>query len=237
MSDINPAAAIRDNTRIENDAYNTPIAEAQNIAAAVTDALLCSSELDVFLEPFAGSGNFVRALKLLGYKTFAADINPNCRSVQTKIASTASYKQTLAYYDSKRPEMSLHVLSNPPFGQLDEILPAFLSRLNSGVFSSVTFLLRTTAMESAGRESIFAKYPPDFIARCSTRITWVDQNDNPILYRTKSGDTRSQTDTIGCDVVTWKNETTFNTGPQQYGHTRYYPAWPVRTAKKFYYLP
>lgn len=204
------------------DQYFTPLHEVRNIVNALEIELNLSSSEHTLYDPFAGHGNFLRVFKEKGYKFYGTEID-----IDLPVFENTTYLdfRTIKTYPSEHTV----VISNPPFGAMDWIFPKLMSDLsNNANLDAVVLLLRTTICESDARASFFAKYPPTKVVRCASRINWVDEFDNRLMFPDANGKMKPSTDSIGCDILIYhKNDI------RAYGDTSYCLAWPNREGVDF----
>lgn len=204
------------------DQYFTPKHEATNIFRAVAKELNLSPLTHTIYDPFAGHGNFLRVFKEQGYKFYGTEIDTDLpvfeNTEYTDFKSVKSYSQS-----------NTVVVSNPPFGAMDWIFPKLIKDLSTQEnLDAVVLLLRTTICESDARASFFAANPPTKVVRCASRIQWVDEFDNKLMFPDAYGRMKPSTDSIGCDIIIYSKQ-----DKRTYGNTSYCLAWPNRSGLDF----
>lgn len=126
--------------RLYLDSYQTP----DPLATALVAELPIPTGSWV-LEPHAGGGAFVRALRGRGHNVVAVDINP---------ASPIALDHVGDFLDYRPTEPVAWAVGNPPFRGFEEHVRHALT-----VAPNVAFLLRLAAMESASRVRLWRSWP------------------------------------------------------------------------------
>lgn len=132
----------RDSDRVVNDAYFTPLADAEACVA-----VLPISPTDIAWEPHAGNGSFVTALKKRGYMVVASDIDPNALALQGLTlengvpVSSAYLADGVFTADALTAEIDFEphwIVGNPPYNILEECIKTAMRQATHGV----AFLIR-----------------------------------------------------------------------------------------------
>jgi len=124
------------------DAYYTPDALAEALVA-----VLPIEATDTVMEPHAGGGAFVRALRPRCARVLACDVNPDAEGLA--LADSAHRGDFLSCGISGR-----WCVGNPPYRGFELHLEHALS-----LSRHVAFLLRLAVMESAGRANLWRGWP------------------------------------------------------------------------------
>lgn len=149
------------------DAYYTP----PELAARLV-GLLPIERGDVVLEPHAGGGAFVNALRARNRAAkdvviCAADINPDAPGVQMEGVGNMPGLDFLSNLLS--PEDGIDwVIGNPPYDNAAAHVKEALRLTRKGV----GFLLRLAFLESASREAFWKEHPPAYVYILSRRPTF-----------------------------------------------------------------
>lgn len=124
------------------DAYYTPDALAEALVG-----LLPIEPTDTVLEPHAGGGAFVRALRPRCARVLACDVNPDAEGLA--LADSAYRGDFLSCGIGGR-----WTVGNPPFRGFEAHVEHALS-----LSRHVAFLLRLAVMESQGRAPLWRRWP------------------------------------------------------------------------------
>lgn len=147
--------------RIQGDKYYTP--------AWVTDALLSVEKFDgAILDPGAGAGHIVDALKARGQEAAGIDISPDAEGIDHM---DFFYVQALA-------GRGRHIVANPAYGTGGRIAVDFIKHslaLTQVTSGKVAMLLRVDFDSANGRRPIFQDHPA-FAAKyaLTKRIRWAN---------------------------------------------------------------
>lgn len=139
--------------RLDNDAYYTPQRVADACVRAVARSIAPCSNV---LEPHAGGGAFVRALRAQRSDLVATvlDIDPEAPAL------TFARENGLAALDidflQTRPQDIDWIVGNPPYKDAQAHVEHALRHARVGV----AFLLRLAFLESAERKELFREHPP-----------------------------------------------------------------------------
>ena len=139
------SAANRGTKRNESDFYETP---QDAIHALLDNYLVTHSKTDAILEPSAGNGAIIKALRKYGYDNYihAIEIRKEERSTLKRLADTAT---TEDFFETDKTIFWDVIIGNPPFSLAQEFIEHSLKLLNPG--GRLIFLLRTNFLESQKR--------------------------------------------------------------------------------------
>ena len=139
------SATNRGTKRKEADFYETPLNAVYTLLDNYTDI----SPEDHILEPSAGNGNIIRALRNVGIENLisAIELRPEEESTLNAIADNVGIFDFL----EDTPQFIKYdvIIGNPPFSLAQEFIDKSLSLLNPG--GRLIFLLRTNFLESRKR--------------------------------------------------------------------------------------
>lgn len=89
------------------------------------------SPIDLFVEPSAGNGSFVKALEPLEQKVDAIDLYPESDQIR---------QQDFYTYEPPQTDAQIHVIGNPPFGRQSSSAIRFIKKA-AKFASSISFIL------------------------------------------------------------------------------------------------
>jgi hypothetical protein len=136
-------------TRVEKDAYPTPLPVARAICQRLAQMLLPPTYI---IEPSAGTGSFLYAAREAwpGAPIYATDIQPGaepaCAATGTQWLGTCDWRNYVSQI--ALPEGTL-VLGNPPFSQAEEHIRETVMRLPAG--GVLAFLLKANFLSGERR--------------------------------------------------------------------------------------
>ena len=137
-------------TRAPLDAYYTPDAVARACVATIAPELVGA----IVLEPHAGGGAFVRALRGVAGMVHACDLNPEAPGLRE---ADVSQSQPTDFFATAWRDGRFHwVIGNPPFGDAQAHVEQALEVASDGV----GFLLRFAFLEGAKRRAFWRAHPP-----------------------------------------------------------------------------
>lgn len=186
------SATNRGTKRNEADFYATPL----ETVYALLDNYNGISPEDIILEPSAGNGNIIQALRNRGYTNFieAVELRDEETSELTKIADNVfigdflrEYKATIKYDV---------IIGNPPYSLAQEFIDKSLELLAPG--GRLIFLLRTNFLESAKRFAWWQDKLPKGLYTLHKRPSFTGKGTDATSYSwfvwEKSEQTDRQTD-------------------------------------------
>lgn len=163
MSAIN-----RGNKRRDGDYYPTPdelaLRIVERVAAGRWGVLPC-----VVLEPSAGSGAFVRAIKSSIPMAAITAIEPSERADHVMDIADVHRCSLESYAEQHGKGFDLFdlIIGNPPYSLAEEHVRLCLNMLAPG--GSLVFLLRLAFLESQKRKALFSEFPPARVITLSER--------------------------------------------------------------------
>lgn len=154
------AVVARREVRIDKDFYETPVACATEICDRMR---LFTPEPRTVLEPSAGSGNFVRAIRTVWPRAHitAVDIlasNIAGCSRHARTTDTLVRGDIMEVSDGLVAAADL-VVGNPPFSHAEEHVKRLLRSMQTGAY--LAFLLPTSFITTQGRAKGLWNNPPD----------------------------------------------------------------------------
>lgn len=169
------SATNRGSKRIEADFYATPFSAIIPLLENYTIA----DELDLILEPSAGNGAIIDALRAFGYKNHihAIEIRKEEKENLMRNATTVSIENFL----DADPIITFDVIiGNPPFSLAQEFIDKSLSLLNPG--GKLIFLLRTNFLESKKRFEWWQDKLPTKLFVLSSRPSFTGKGTDATSY-------------------------------------------------------
>jgi predicted RNA methylase len=106
---------------------------------------------DLIIEPSAGNGSFIKAIKSLGCKTVFYDLEPENIEIVKQDYLLGNYNQYMS--DASR----IHVVGNPPFGRQSSLAIKFIKK-SSEFANSISFILP----KSFKKDSLKKTFPLQF---------------------------------------------------------------------------
>lgn len=165
------------NGRRENDAYYTPEPCAQRIVAQlVADAHLKRGELA--LEPSAGQGGFVAALRTVSDHVMAIDVDPERRS--DLVRAGATWVDITDFLSWTSPRRFDAIVGNPPFSAAEAHARHALTFLRPG--GTLAFLLRSAFYATARRHEFWSRWPATHIYQLVERPSFVGGSTDTYEY-------------------------------------------------------
>lgn len=141
------SATNRGTKRNEADFYKTPLDSVYSLLDNYNDI----SENDSILEPGAGNGNIIRALRERGYKNHISAIELR-QEEEATLKEIADHVGIFDFVDNAGKIGDLKydvIIGNPPYTMAKEFIDISLSMLRPG--GRLIFLLRTNFLESKRR--------------------------------------------------------------------------------------
>ena len=170
------SATNRGNKRIESDFYATPY--------EAIETLLRNYEVaeygDAILEPAAGNGIIIKALRDAGYKKnfiHAVEIRAEEKENLNAVADSVEIN---SFFDV---DPTIHfdvIIGNPPYSQAQEFIDKSLQLLNPG--GRLIFLLRTNFLESKKRFEWWQDKPPTRLYVLSKRPSFTGKGTDATSY-------------------------------------------------------
>ena len=142
------SATNRGTKRKESDFYATPL----DAVYALLDNYKGICPNDHILEPSAGNGNIIKALRKSGYKNFITAVElreEEKNNLKENGASEVAILDFLQYGELVNINNYDVIIGNPPYSMAKEFIDKSLSLLNPG--GRLIFLLRTNFLESKKR--------------------------------------------------------------------------------------
>ena len=156
-------------TRVEHDAYDTPEPLALACAAWVRDVIYYPAHGPLVIEPTAGSGSFVKAIRTTWPDStiLAVDIRPECAAM----GEAAGADKALTFDALTMPPETVAradlILTNPPFKLADALVRHFWKhmkpRAHLAFLLSVTFIGSADRWEDGEHKGLFLHAPPRYV--------------------------------------------------------------------------
>jgi tRNA1(Val) A37 N6-methylase TrmN6 len=173
---FNMSATNRGAIRRESDFYSTPLESVYSLL----DNYEGIKSTDLILEPSAGDGNIIRALRNRGYKNtiHAVEIRKSERLTLTELADNV----TISDYFQQVPIMAKYdvIIGNPPYSLAQEFINHSLDLLNPG--GRLIFLLRTNFLESKKRFNWWQDKLPTQLMVLSSRPSFTGRGTDATSY-------------------------------------------------------
>lgn len=170
------SATNRGATRNEADFYATPL----ETVYTLLDNYNGIEPGDLILEPSAGNGNIIRAIKNRGYTNFieAVEIRDEETSELMRIADEVSICDFLTDFDATcRYDV---IIGNPPYSLAQEFIDKCLTLLKPG--GRLIFLLRTNFLESKKRFAWWQNKTPNGLYVLSKRPSFTGKGTDATSY-------------------------------------------------------
>ena len=168
------SATNRGAKRIEYDFYPTPIEVIHNFLEhyRLKDG--------VILEPCAGCGNFIQAIRDKGYKNIIVANEIRQEEYQNLINSGADY---ISHKDFLTESLPVHevktIITNPPFSKAKEFILRCKELYPN---AEIIMLLRTAFLESKARYEFWQQYPVNKLYILSSRPKFVNNKTDATSY-------------------------------------------------------
>lgn len=169
------SAANRGTERIASDFYETPL----EAIYALLDNYGDISADDVILEPSAGSGNIIRALRNYGFENIINAVE--IRDIEKDKLLTIS--EDVYICDFLRQSFKCKwdvIIGNPPYSQAQEFIDKSLDLLKPG--GRLIFLLRTNFLESKKRFEWWQNKLPNRLFVLSKRPSFTGKGTDATSY-------------------------------------------------------
>ncbi|MEE3428396.1 MAG: hypothetical protein VZQ55_05465 [Ruminococcus sp.] len=169
------SATNRGAKRAESDFYATPLECISNFLAN-TDYIKPG---DFILEPSAGNGNIIKALRAAGYDNHitAVEIRQEEFFTLLKYADKVGVFDFLTENDLQTFDV---IIGNPPYSLAQEFIDKSLSMLKPG--GRLIFLLRTNFLESKKRRAWWQDKLPSGLFVCSQRPSFTGKGTDATSY-------------------------------------------------------
>ena len=170
------SATNRGSKRNESDFYATPL----ECVYALLDNYDGIGPKDIILEPSAGNGNIIQALRNKGYKNFieAVELRDDETSELMKKADEVSICNFLTDYDATCKYDV--IIGNPPYSLAQEFIDKSLELLIPG--GRLIFLLRTNFLESKKRFEWWQNKIPSGLYVLSKRPSFTGKGTDATSY-------------------------------------------------------
>jgi len=170
------SATNRGATRNEADFYATPL----ETVYALLDTYDDIGPGDIILEPSAGNGNIIQALRNRGYKNFieAVELREDETTNLMNIASEVSICDFLTDYNATCKYDV--IIGNPPYSLAQEFIDKSLELLAPG--GRLIFLLRTNFLESKKRFAWWQDKTPNGLYVLSKRPSFTGKGTDATSY-------------------------------------------------------
>ena len=170
------SATNRGATRNEADFYATPL----ETVYSLLDTYDCIGPEDIILEPSAGNGNIIQALRNRGYKNFieAVELRDDETNKLMKKADDVSICNFLTDFDATCKYDV--IIGNPPYSLAQEFIDKSLELLAPG--GRLIFLLRTNFLESKKRFEWWQKKIPNRLFVLSKRPSFTGKGTDATSY-------------------------------------------------------
>jgi predicted RNA methylase len=106
---------------------------------------------DLIIEPSAGNGSFIKAIKSFGCKTIFYDVEPENIEIVKQDYLLGNYNQYMS------DTSSIHVVGNPPFGRQSSLAIKFIKK-SCEFANSISFILP----KSFKKDSLKKTFPLEF---------------------------------------------------------------------------
>jgi hypothetical protein len=161
-------------SRIENDAYYTPLEVARKCRDAL-DTVLCIRSMKSILEPSVGTGAFLQVIKphlLSTTSVHGADINPHAEGFE--------YCDTVFpgdFLTNAFPDKFDLVIGNPPYKDAVSHVRKALACGNN-----VAFLLQLSFLASHKRKDFWEEHPPSHLFILTQRPKFMSKGSAFVEY-------------------------------------------------------
>ena len=169
------SATNRGTKRRESDFYATPLKTVYSLLSNYSEIY---SE-DLILEPSAGNGNIIEALRSVGYDNYieAVEIRPEEFGNLYPIASAVSCCDYLTEFTGEGYDV---IIGNPPYSLAQEFIDKSLGILRPG--GRLIFLLRTSFLESQKRFSWWQDKLPNKLYVLNERPSFTGKGTDASSY-------------------------------------------------------
>lgn len=161
--------------RREADFYATPIETVRTFLNAYGGI----KESDVILEPSAGNGNIVRALRECGYKNRIDAIEVRSEEY-AGLVEICDNVRICDYLQTPLRETYDVIIGNPPYSLAMEFIDKGISMLKPG--GRLIYLLRTNFLESAKRAAWWQDKLPTGLYVCAKRPSFTGRGTDATSY-------------------------------------------------------
>ena len=170
------SATNRGAKRKESDFYATPL----ETVYSLLDNYKGINEKDIILEPSAGNGNIIRALKNRGYTNFieAVELRKDETNELMGIADEVNICDYLTGFNTTNKYDV--IIGNPPYSLAQEFIDKSLELLAPG--GRLIFLLRTNFLESKKRFDWWQDKTPNGLYVLSKRPSFTGKGTDATSY-------------------------------------------------------
>jgi predicted RNA methylase len=171
---INISATNRGAKRVESDFYATPMSVIHNFLNhyKIKDGSI--------LEPSAGNGNFIKALREKGYDNTITAIELRDEH-ESLVKSGADFSVISDFLEYDATGMNFNtIIGNPPYGLAQEFLEKCFEIANKD--TEIIMLLRTAFLESKKRYNFWQKHPVNGLYVLSQRPSFTGKGTDATSY-------------------------------------------------------
>ena len=176
MEVINISATNRGSTRVESDFYATPI--------PVVIKFLHNHNLKEgdILEPTAGNGNIIKALREYGYSNHitAVEIRREEKDNLRINGANRVINANILKFDKVQERNFTTIISNPPYSIAQEVIEKCFEISNQN--TEIIMLLRTAFLESKKRYNFWQKHPLNKLYVLSQRPSFTGKGTDATSY-------------------------------------------------------
>jgi hypothetical protein len=167
------SATNRGSKRVEADFYPTPISVIQTFLSnyKIKDGTI--------LEPCAGNGNFIKAIREFGYDNYIIANELRENESNNLIESGANKVYTYNFLENEINEYPTTIITNPPYSLAEEFVKKCKEQFPK---SEIIMLLRLAFLESKKRFSFWQQYPVNKLYILSQRPSFTGHGTDATAY-------------------------------------------------------
>jgi hypothetical protein len=167
------SATNRGTKRIEADFYPTPISVIQTFLShfKIKDGTI--------LEPCAGNGNFIKAIREFGYDNYIVANELRQEEKLRLYNSGANEIHTYNFLENKISEYPKTIITNPPYSLAEEFIKKCKEQFPN---AEIIMLLRLAFLESKKRYEFWQQYPVNKLYILSQRPSFTGKGTDATAY-------------------------------------------------------
>jgi predicted RNA methylase len=167
------SATNRGAKRKESDFYPTPVSVVQTFLSnyKIKDGTI--------LEPCAGNGNFIKAIREFGYNNNIIANELREIEVNNLIEAGANEVYTYNFLENKISEYPTTIITNPPFSIAEEFIRKCKTQFPN---SEIIMLLRVAFLESQKRYDFWQQYPVNKLYVLKDRPSFTGKGTDASAY-------------------------------------------------------
>ena len=169
------SATNRGSVRVESDFYATPLETVYSLLDSYDEI----KESDIILEPSAGNGNIIQALRNRGYDNFIDAVELR-EEERYNLIGKANRVGIFNYLTETIPYKYDVIIGNPPYSMAQEFIDKSLTLLKPG--GRLIFLLRTNFLESKKRSTWWQDKIPSRLYTLSKRPSFTGKGTDATSY-------------------------------------------------------